>query len=171
MTHELLLLRHLKSSWDDPTLRDHERPLAPRGIKAGNALQAYLLNEDVSPQLVLCSSATRALQTWDAVRPAFAAEPEVIVTDELYMASPDDILRRVKAVSETVGAVMVVGHNPTMEELAAGLAGDGDPDALDRLAAKYPTGGLARLTVPSTWRDLSWESAHLDAFVVPRDLA
>jgi len=170
VSHELLLLRHLKSSWDDPTLRDHERPLAPRGIKAGNALQAYLRDEDVSPQLVLCSSATRALQTWDAVRPAFMAEPEVIVTDELYMASPDDVLHRVKAVPETVGTVMVVGHNPTIEELAAGLAGDGDPDALDRLAAKYPTGGLARLTVPSTWRDLSWESARLDAFVVPRDL-
>jgi phosphohistidine phosphatase len=170
VSHELLLLRHLKSSWDDPTLRDHERPLAPRGIKAGNALKAYLRDEDISPQLVLCSSATRAVQTWHAVQPGLPAEPEVIVTDDLYMASPDDILHRLNAVPETVETVMVVGHNPTMEQLAGALAADGDPDALDRMVRKYPTGGLARFAVPSSWRRLSWETARLDAFVVPRDL-
>lgn len=170
MSHELLLLRHLKSSWDDPTLRDHERPLAPRGIKAGNALQAYLRDETVSPELILCSSATRAVQTWEAVRPGLPGEPEVIVTDDLYMASPEEILHRLNTVPESVATVMVVGHNPTMEELAGALAADGDTDALDRMMRKYPTGGLARFTVPSTWRKLSWETARLDAFVVPRDL-
>lgn len=171
MSHELLLLRHLKSSWDDPALKDHERPLAPRGVRAGNALQAYLRDQAVSPRLVLCSSATRAVQTWEAVRPGLPTVPDVTVTDDLYMASPDDILRRLNAVPETVGTVMVVGHNPTMEELAGGLAADGDREALDRMALKYPTGGLARFTVATTWRGLSWETARLDAFVVPRDLA
>jgi phosphohistidine phosphatase len=170
VTHELLLLRHLKSSWDDPTLRDHERPLAPRGIRAGNSLQSYLRDEAVAPELVLCSSATRAVQTWEAIRAGLATEPDVIVTDDLYMASPDDILQLLNEVREGVEAVMVIGHNPTMEELAAGLAGDGDGDALDRMAVKYPTGGLARFTVASAWRDLSWETARLDAFVVPREL-
>ena len=171
MTHELLLLRHLKSSWDDPSLRDHERPLATRGVKAGDALQAYLRVEEVSPQLVLCSSATRAAQTWEAIQHGLSSEPEVSVTDDLYGASPGDIVARLNAVPESVTSVLVVGHNPTMEELALGLADEGgDRDAFERMAAKYPTGGLARFTVASTWRGLSWGSARLDAFVVPRDL-
>ena len=87
------------------------------------------------------------------------------------MASPSAVLHRLNAVPETVETVLVVGHNPTIEDLAGDLAADGARDAFDRMAAKYPTGGLARFTVASTWRDLSWGTARLDAFVVPRDLA
>jgi phosphohistidine phosphatase len=171
MARRLLLLRHLKSSWDDPGLSDHERPLAPRGRKAGKALRRYLSAGDVSPQVVLCSSAVRTVQTWDAIKPAFTREPEVVVSDDLYLADPSDILHRLNELPETVEAVLVIGHNPAMEQLAADLTGVGDPDALARMRSKYPTGALAGFTIEPPWCDLRTGDARLDSFVVPRDLA
>ena len=168
--HRLLLLRHAKSSWDDPELADHERPLASRGRRAARALRRHVRDKGLDPQLVLCSSAVRAAQTWDAIRDGIAGDPDIEISDGLYEAGADDLLERLRGVPETVECVLLVGHNPSMEQLAAELSGPGDPEALAAMTFKYPTGGLAQLSFDGPWAGLAPGSAHLDSFVVPRDL-
>jgi phosphohistidine phosphatase len=168
--HRIHLLRHTKSSWDVTGLRDHDRPLAPRGRRAAERLRSHLEAAGVAPQLVLCSSATRALQTWEGVRDGLPPETRVEVRGDLYDADAGSLLLRLNHLPETVQTVLVIGHNPALEELALGLSGGGDDDALGRMKVKYPTGGLATLTVDGTWSELSWQGATLDDFVAPRDM-
>jgi phosphohistidine phosphatase len=159
----LLLLRHAKSSWGDPTLADHDRPLAPRGRKAAQLIGAYLRGEAISVSLVLCSSARRARETLELVDPP----GEMQIVPELYGASRDELLERVRQLPETSDSVMLVGHNPATQELAACLAGDDDELA----EQKFPTGALAVLTFAGPWRALRPGGARLTAFVKPRELS
>jgi phosphohistidine phosphatase len=116
----LYLLRHAKSSWDDPALADHDRPLAPRGRRNASALAEHVRREAITPALVLCSTAVRARETLAVVLPAIDVEAEIRLEDGLYGASADDVLARLRSV--TAESVLVVGHNPTLEDLAARLA-------------------------------------------------
>jgi phosphohistidine phosphatase len=161
MTRTLYLLRHLKSSWDDASLADHERPLAPRGRKAGKAMARHLREADVRPELVLCSTATRTRETLDAVRGAIG-EPEVRFEDDLYAASERELLDVLHCVDDGVGSVLVIAHNPGLEDLAAALTGV--------TQEKFPTGAFATLTFDGAWPDLEPGTCDLAAFVVPRDL-
>jgi phosphohistidine phosphatase len=161
-TKRLFLLRHAKSSWDDPELADHDRPLAPRGRKAAKLIGAYMRRDRIRISLVLCSSARRARETVDLVAP----RGEIQVEHELYGASADGLLARLHRVPDEVESVMLVGHNPAIQDLAAGLIG-GANELAER---KFPTGGLATLTFEGTWRELAEEDAELDAFVKPREL-
>jgi phosphohistidine phosphatase len=168
--HRIHLLRHAKSSWDDPDLADHDRPLAPRGRRAAERLRSHVDAAGIAPDLVLCSSATRAIQTWEGIRDGLPAETRVDISGDLYAADARSLLLRVNQLPEEVGSVLVVAHNPGIEDLALGLSGGGDDDALRRMNTKYPTGGLATLTLDGTWSELAWEGAMLDHFVVPRDM-
>jgi phosphohistidine phosphatase len=170
LTHRIHLLRHVKSSWDDPGLPDHDRPLAGRGRRAGKRLRRHIRATGLRPQVVLCSSAVRAVQTWEGIRSGVPPDTRVEVSDDLYGADPGSLLRRINRLPESVGSVLLIGHSPAIEELAIGLSGTGDAAALDRITAKYPTGGLATLTVLQPWSELSWQGASLEAFVVPREL-
>ena len=167
--HRLYLLRHLKSSWEEPGLDDHDRPLADRGRKAGRRMRGHFAAEGLHPQLVLCSSATRAVQTWEAIRAA-APEAELEVTDGIYGADTDTLMRLLNGVPEAVSSVLLIGHSPAIEQLALALSANADSAALASLEAKYPTGGLASLSLSSAWAELAPASARLDAFVVPREL-
>jgi phosphohistidine phosphatase len=170
MVRYLYLLRHAKSSWDDPRMDDHDRPLAPRGKRAMNAIARHVRKADVRPELILCSSAARARQTLDRVLPAMAGATAFEVEDGLYTFDGDDLLRRLREVPASVGSVMLVGHNPALQELALTLAGRGD--ALDRMRSKLPTGALATLRIPrATWHGLRAGSAELVSLVAPKDLA
>jgi phosphohistidine phosphatase len=166
----LYLLRHAKSSWADGSLPDHDRPLAPRGEKATNTLARYIAEERIAPALVLCSTAARARQTLDGVAAALGDDVEVWHEGALYGASAHELVKRLRRLQPTVPSVMIVGHNPGLEDLALELIGDGDASALARLHAKFPTGALATLVVPGTWKALAPGRATLTAFVVPRDL-
>jgi phosphohistidine phosphatase len=168
--HRLHLLRHTKSSWAEPPLDDHERPLAPRGRRAATALAEHFGRVGAAPRLVLCSSARRAVETLDHVRSGLPAGLPVSIEMELYGATEHALLERVRQVPEETAVVLVVGHNPGLEDLARGLVDGGDPRLLDRLRTKYPTGALATVVFPGTWRALDWGRATLDAFVVPSDL-
>ena len=170
MVHRVELLRHAKSSWDDPDLPDRDRPLAPRGIKAGARLRDHLRRVGCAPELVLCSSAARAVQTWNGIRDGLAADPAVEIEDEVYGASADELLRRLNVLPDSIGWAMGIGHNPGIEQLALRLVGDGEADALRRMRSKYPTGGLASLAFDGVWRRLEWGGARLEAFTVPRAL-
>jgi phosphohistidine phosphatase len=163
--HTLYLLRHAKSSWDDPSLPDHERPLAPRGRRDAKRIADHLAREAIEPDVVLCSSAARTVQTLELIRPTGAVQIE----SELYAASADRLLERVRVLPDEVGSAMLIGHNPGIQELALELAsGDGE---LGRLRAKFPTAALASLTfAEASWSVLAPGDAVLAAFVVPKQL-
>ena len=165
---QLFLLRHAKSSHDEPDLADHDRPLAPRGRRAAAAIASHMQERELEPALVLCSSATRARQTLEPIAAALGRSSDVRMESELYEASADGLLERVRRIPEGVPSAMIVGHNPAIERLALDLA-SGGPD-LAKLARKYPTGALAVLSVDGSWGDLDADGARLTAFVKPRDL-
>jgi phosphohistidine phosphatase len=159
----LFLLRHAKSSWDDPSLSDHDRPLAPRGRRAARRIGRHLRDEGIAVSEVLCSSALRARQTLELVQPS----GEIRIERGLYGASADELLGRLRAVPEGVDAVMLIGHNPAIQDLAVGLAGS--PEEL--ASTKFPTGALATLRLLGGWSTLDWAQAELLAFVTPKALS
>jgi phosphohistidine phosphatase len=165
--HSLYLLRHAKSSWDDPTLADHERPLAPRGRRDTKRIAKHLQRVRIEPELVLCSSATRTRETLDRLRSALATST-IALEEELYGASSDELLARIHIVPDSVASVMLIGHNPGLHELAVILASTGDE--LEGLEAKFPTAALATLTLATTWSRLAPGDATLEAYVVPKQL-
>jgi len=168
----LYLLRHAKSSWSDPGLPDPERPLAPRGRRATTALARHLRREDIQPALVLCSPARRTVETFERIASAFGAGVTLLVDAELYGASGEELVHRLHEVPEDVSSVMVIGHNPGLQNLAILLAGVGEPRALERLRTKFPTGALATLATPNdSWRALEPGRARLVGFIVPKELS
>jgi phosphohistidine phosphatase len=160
----LYLLRHAKSSWKESGIPDHDRPLASRGRKAAKAMAKYLHAHGVRPDLVLCSSATRARQTFERLEPLKARE--VHIERELYGADAATLLARLRDVPEPVGSVMVIAHNPGLEDLTRVLAqNDGE------LGDKFPTGALATLAFSDReWASLERGTAELVDFVRPREL-
>ena len=171
VSRRLYLQRHAKSSWDDPSIDDHDRPLAPRGEEAVSRLRRYVATTDIAPALVICSSARRTVMTWDGVHEAFPDGTPVVVEDGIYGASAGELLTRLQEVDDGTESVMIIGHNPGLEVLAAILIGAGDDDVRRQLATKFPTGALAELTFDTTWADLGPGSATLATFVTPRSLA
>ncbi|GLS32350.1 phosphohistidine phosphatase [Mesorhizobium albiziae] len=167
----LLLLRHAKSSRDDPALEDFDRPLAKRGRNAAPAIGAELASRGWLPEAVLVSPAKRTRQTWALVAAELPAAPKAMFAKPLYMASPEQLLQRIQKVAATKQTLLVVGHNPGMEELALQLAGSGsDPNALAGISEKFPTAALARFAFDGQWADLSTGKAKLTHFLRPRDL-
>jgi phosphohistidine phosphatase len=166
---QLLLLRHAKSSWDDPGLSDHSRPLNARGREAAAALRQALLGLALSPDVVLVSSARRTLQTLEALEP-WDDTPLIEPMDALYLATAPQILKVLNGVAETARSVMLIGHNPGLHELAVLLAGGArDPADMRRLAESFPTAAMAEFVVPGSWRALSAGAVRLHRFVCPRD--
>jgi phosphohistidine phosphatase len=160
----LFLLRHAKSSWEDEDVPDHDRPLAPRGRKAAKRMAKHLRDEGISPSLVLCSSARRTRETLERLEP----DGDVRVERELYGASASELLERLRLVPDKTQSVMLIGHNPAVQELALELAADGD--GLVDVERKFPTCALATLSLRGTWGELEAGAAELVAFVSPKDL-
>jgi phosphohistidine phosphatase len=171
----LHLLRHAKSSWDDPALRDDERPLAPRGRRAAAALRGWLDGARTPGDrrsridLVLVSPAVRARQTWEAVAPALDVG-EVRTDATIYEASAQTLLTLVRSTPSAHRSLLLVGHNPGLHELATWLSGDGNHGLLDALHEKFPTGAFASLSFASSWTHVRRGSGLLTAFVRARDL-
>jgi phosphohistidine phosphatase len=163
----LHLLRHLKSSWSDPSLADHERPLAPRGSKAGKRLARWLGEAGVRPQLVVCSSAARAQATLELVRESLG-DPDVVVEDGLYLASGEALLKRLRTLPEHVTEVLLVGHNPGVEDAASLLAAPGT--LRDAAAEGLPTGAFVTLEGSGSWEVLQPGTMRLVGLVLPRSL-
>jgi phosphohistidine phosphatase len=164
----LHLLRHAKSSWDDRTVRDRDRPLAPRGRRAATKLARWARQHDVRPQLVVSSNAVRAQQTLQGVLPGLG-EPEVWTEIALYGASAETLLERVRALPDEAEEAMLVGHNPGLGNLVLLLAEPGE--MRERAEEKVPTGALATLEADvARWSDLEPGRARLVAFVLPRNL-
>jgi len=164
----LHLLRHAKSSWDDPALPDHDRPLAPRGRRAAARLAGWLEDNEVRPQLVLCSTAKRARDTL-ALLTGSLGEPPASLEDDLYHASATGLLARIRDVDDEVQEAMLIGHNPALQELCLLLAA-ASPER-DGVAGKLPTGALVSLELDiDDWADAGRGRARIVGLVRPRDL-
>lgn len=177
---QLMLLRHAKSSWDDPKLSDHARPLNTRGRQAASTMRDRMRELGLAPDLVLVSSARRTLQTLEALSP-WDDQPLIEPMDSLYLASAPQLFAVLNTVPETVRSVLLIGHNPGLHELALSLAGahafSGMAPAKGRaaeqaaqLAEAFPTAALAEFSVALPWSRLGPDCGHLTRFLSTRDM-
>ena len=169
---QLLLLRHAKSSWDDPQLSDHARPLNLRGRHAAAAMAKEMRRLGLLPDTVLVSSARRTLQTLAALEP-WDDPPRIEPMDALYLAPAADLLTVLQSATPAARCVLLVGHNPGLHNLAMILAGAHavTNDAhMRRLAHGYPSGALSEFSVAVPWNELGANSARLTRFLLPSDL-
>ena len=142
----LLVLRHAKSSWNDPALDDHERPLNKRGRRDAPRMGELVREHGLIPDVVISSDAVRARLTAEAVAEAARYAGEILLDPHLYVACPADILSLLPKVRENPKTVMIVGHNPGLEELVEQLTGE---------RQDLPTAALAQIDLPiEQWRDL-----------------
>ena len=167
----LFLLRHAKSSWDDPGCADFDRPLNNRGRKAAGAIGVYMKEKNLVPDLVLSSSSARTRETMERFVEGFEAAPEVKFLDDLYLASAGTIISFARKTLARINSLMIVGHNPGLHQLALSLAGTGARRDIDNLSAKYPTGSLLEITFPvDAWVDIGPGGGRLVRFIKPRGL-
>ncbi|MFG1349731.1 SixA phosphatase family protein [Xanthobacter autotrophicus] len=167
----LILLRHAKSDWPDG-IADPERPLAVRGRTAAPLMGAYIAREQLVADRVLVSPARRTRETWDLV--AAQLPPVKVVASEprIYDASAARLLSVLREQPKEVHCLMLVGHNPGLEDLTALLVSSGAASHLSRMTEKFPTGALAVMDLPvDEWCDVVPASARLDRFVTPRELS
>jgi phosphohistidine phosphatase len=169
----LCLLRHAKSSWDDPELDDFDRPLTKRGTKAAREMGGYLAMHKLKPDVVLCSTAVRTQATLALVLPELGTPPpEVLLAGDLYLAPASDILEAVKGVKGQHGRALVIGHNPGLHTFALSMIGGGDRAAIAKLAMGFPTAALAVIAFDlARWSEVKPASGRLEAFVSPRSLS
>lgn len=168
----LLLLRHAKSSRDDPAVADIDRPLNDRGEKAAARMGEYIAREKLVPERVLCSPALRARQTWSFAAAHMPSPPTATMCPELYdFGDGTPLLSCLRARGGEARRVMIVSHNPSTHNLALRLVGSGHEGFRKRLSEKYPTGALAVLTFDANgWVEIADGTGKLERFIRPRDL-
>jgi phosphohistidine phosphatase len=170
----LLILRHAKSDWSGKS-EDHERPLAPRGKKAAPQIGAYMRAKGYRPALVLCSTAVRAKQTLELILPSFENEPETQFDRALYLAEWRQLMAEIQSAPTMASPLLLIGHNPGLEQLASALALQpqtaAERDRAQRMAYKFPTAALAVLDfdVPE-WSEIGPGKGRLTDYMRPKDL-
>lgn len=166
----LLLLRHAKSDW--PTgLSDFERPLAARGRIAAPLIGRYLKSELLLPDFAIVSSARRTVETWGLVAPELGEQTPSRLDRRIYEAPYETLLALIREMEASIRTLLLIGHNPGIEELAGSLIASGDRFAAQRMQRKYPTAGLCVLDVEADdWSGVDERSARLDRFVTPASL-
>jgi phosphohistidine phosphatase len=169
MPRELLILRHAKSDWDGNAQSDFARPLAKRGQKDAPRVGAWMYREGLVPDLVVSSPAERARQTTQAVCKGLDYKRKAVVWDQaIYEAAVADLLGLLARLPANAKTVLLVGHNPGLEELLVYLVGD-DVGELDD-GKLLPTAALARLEMPDNWSDLTPGCAQLINITLPKTL-
>ena len=167
----LSLLRHAKSSWKDPTLVDHERPLNSRGKADAPLMGKAMAKHGLNPDLVLCSTARRTRDTLDLVLPELKAEPRVVFAEGLYHGTPSEMLAILQGVPANASHVLLIGHNPELQSFALDLIGSGPKNLKERIAAKLPTASLIVMRFNAdAWKDIGVNSGKLELFLTPGDL-
>lgn len=158
----LLLLRHAKSSWKDEKLADHDRPLNKRGKRDAPRMGKLMHEENLVPDLILTSSAIRALSTAELAAEACSFDGEVQVSRDLYAAGPEAFIEELVVLPDEANVVLVVGHNPGMEELL---------ETLTEEIQGLPTAALAQVELDiDQWADLEEATGRLVNLWLPRNL-
>jgi phosphohistidine phosphatase len=165
----LTLLRHAKSGWDDPVRRDFDRPLNPRGRRAAHIVGREMRSLGLAFDRIVASPARRVVETIGEVASSFG--PLAPDYDErVYLASAETLIELVRETPEPVERLLLVGHNPGLEELALFLACREGPLRAE-VAVKYPTGTLAEIALPAVhWREVDEGQGTIVRFIRPRDL-
>jgi phosphohistidine phosphatase len=167
--HRLHLLRHAKSSWDE-SVDDAERPLTRRGREAARRVGESLPAALGAVDLVLCSTALRTRETAELVLAGFAAPPGIQFEEVFYLAGRSVLMRRLSALDEGAAAVLVIGHNPGLHELALALASPDSPRYRALAAGKFPTTARASFAIESPWTRLGQSRHALTDYVTAKSL-
>jgi phosphohistidine phosphatase len=150
---------------------DFDRPLAKRGRNAARQVAAWLTKSDIRPSIVLCSPAVRTRETLELIRDAIGPDTKVVLDKRLYLAEMDDLLARIREVDSDVACLLMIGHNPGLQDLAVALAASAAKRERARLAEKFPTAGMARYDVDAArWADIDPANVELVEFLRPADL-
>jgi phosphohistidine phosphatase len=164
MTRQLILMRHAKSSWDNPAVSDHARPLNARGRTAAPRMARQLLEHQMLPDMIVASTATRVRETLALMQDYWNKELPVLFEESLYLASREALLAHLRGLHDSWGRVMLVGHNPGLSELAS---------ILGRSNLELPTAAIvAYESRESTWGDaVAAKAWNRKATWLPRELA
>lgn len=167
----LLLLRHAKSDWSTGGRGDFDRPLSERGRVAAARMGAHIASRKLVPAAILCSPALRARETLALLLPYFSREMDVKLIQDLYDSSEGDYCRLINELGHGDGPLMVIGHNPAIQETAIALTGEGNLELAEEINLKYPTGALAVIDFDAAkWLDIARSSGRLAAFFRPKTL-
>lgn len=171
----LTLLRHAKSSWDDPVARDFDRPLNARGQRGARVMGQFMKREALHFDAVIASPALRVVETIDEIAPTYGKRLDPTWERRIYLASSASLMDILREVDDGVGSLLLVGHNPGMEDLILDLvpetAEDKDGGHRAAICEKYPTAALAVIEIAiDHWRAIDHGAGILSNFVRPRDL-
>lgn len=164
----IYILRHAKADSGSAGQDDHDRHLTQRGVDAARAMGQYFAQQGIRPDLVLCSTAARARETWDQLRAAHGPDARVAYDDRLYLASVNDMFPLISPVEESVRRLLIVGHNPGLHQLSLKLAKSGSAQLMDMIGIKFPTCAFAAVEIgDAPWRGIVHAHGELKAFVTP----
>lgn len=167
----LMLLRHAKSSWPSG-VQDAERPLSDRGEAAARLMGAYMAHHALIPDRVVCSLARRTRDTWTRVSAQLPAAVDTVFDGRLYAAARQGLLSVVRDQDHAARTLLVLGHNPGMQEAAEWLIAAGDVELRERLREKFPTAALAVIDFAlDKWSRVHERAGRLERFVTPRTVA
>ncbi len=167
----LTLLRHAKSGDDGTVARDFDRPLNGKGRRAARLIGRHMRDQSLRFDSVIASPATRVAETLQEVESGYGGALSPRWERRVYLATPDELLDVVKAAPDSADSILLVGHNPGLEQLVLLLVPEGDDGVRDQVEIKYPTAALAEMTFPvERWEDVGKGSGDLVRFVRPRDL-
>lgn len=169
---KLTLFRHAKSGWDDPVARDFDRPLNARGERAAKVIGTWMKRERLSFDHIIASPAVRVIDTIDQVVTTFGPLGEPTWERRVYLASSATLMDVLRELGPEYDSVLMVGHNPGLEDLILDLVPDVKGDALrDLVYEKYPTAAVAEMELDITnWSDIDRNTATLTRYIRPRDL-
>jgi len=167
----VFLLRHAKSSWEEPELRDFDRPLSPRGRSAAKKIGQYMKVKGILPGLVISSPSARTRETIERLEGGLGEKLDVKFLDSLYLGAARTLAEDAMETPEEVSSLMIIGHNPGMHALAVHWAAKGPEQMLESLYAKFPTGALAEIEFRvNNWPAVASAHGELKRFVLPRSL-
>lgn len=165
----LILLRHSTAQRAEPGRSDQERMLTPQGSTDAAMIGAYLANHSFRPDHVLVSPSIRTRETWRQIAAALRAAPDAAFDERIYNATAQALFNAVAETPDTAGAVLLLGHNPGLHELAMLLVATGDIDTRERLRENFPTSGIAIIDFAlDSWSKLHSRSGRLERFVSPK---
>jgi phosphohistidine phosphatase len=169
---KLTLLRHAKSGWDDPVARDFDRALNPRGQRAAVTVGSHAAGLGLAFDRISASPAVRVIETIEQFAAGFGALPAPSWDRRIYLASAATLLEVVHDTPDHVASLLLVGHNPGLEDLVLMLVPDRSGDeARDSVEEKYPTAAIAEISLAADrWADVKAGQGELTRFIRPRDL-
>lgn len=167
---QLILMRHAKAVPPEG-MADEVRTLAPRGRLAMERMAGFFRDRKLTPDLALVSSSTRTRETWALLEPAFSKKPSHRFMPDLYSASRETMLGIIQSAPANVNTLLVVGHNPGLEEITRSLAASGEAEALMRFGRGMPTAAVALFDLSiNDWKDIAPKKGRMELFVTPKSL-